>query len=216
MALLGTLAEFQVDDILVLLGTTKKTGVLVVESPRRSGRVWVDAGHVVGAEMAGHAEAHDVVFELLRLPEGKFSFESGSAPAELMAPQDVAAVLAAARNRLAEWRDVERVVPSLASVVRLDPDAGGEPVLHISAEDWKVVAAIGAGGPVKRVAEKLGLAEFDACKAVKAVVDAGLAVVQPVAEDMPSGTAAAPADAAGGGAMTQSEVARQLSRLRGQ
>ena len=207
MALLGTLAEFQVDDILVLLGSTKKTGVLAIESPRRSGRVWVDAGHVVGADMAGHPEAHDVVFELLRLPEGKFSFESGSAPSELMAPQDVAEVLSAARSRLAEWRDIERVVPSLASIVTLDPDAGGEPVLHINAEDWRVVAAIGAGGPVKNVADRLGLAEFDACKAVKAVVDAGLAVVKPVAED---------SDTAAVGAIAQSEVARQLSRLRGQ
>lgn len=207
MALLGTLAEFQVDDILVLLGTTKKTGVLAVESPRRSGRVWVDAGHVVGAEMAGHSEAHDVVFELLRLPEGKFSFEAGSTPKELMAPQDVSDVLAAARTRLTEWRDIERVVPSLNAVVRLDPDAGGEPVVHISAEDWKVVAAIGAGGPVKLVADKLGLAEFDACRAVKSIVDARLAVISPVAE------ADAPAAA---GTPPQSEVARQLSRLRGQ
>lgn len=212
MALLGTLAEFQVDDVLVLLGSTKKTGVLAVESPRRSGRVWVDAGHVVGADMAGHAEAHDVVFELLRLPDGKFSFESGATPADLMAPQDVADVLAAARSRLAEWREIERVVPSLASVVKLDPEAGGEPVLHINAEDWKVVAAIGAGGPVKNVADRLGLAEFDACKAVKAVVDARLAVVSPVAEDDSEPGSAA----ASGGSATQSEVARQLSRLRGQ
>jgi hypothetical protein len=207
MALLGTLAEFQVDDILVLLGSTKKTGVLAVEAPRRTGRVWVDAGHVVGAEMAGHAEAHDVVFELLRLPEGKFSFEAGSAPTELMAPQEVAEVLAAARTRLTEWRDIERVVPSLQSIVTLDPDAGGEPVLHITADDWKVVAAIGAGGPVKQVADRLGLAEFDACKAVKAVVDANLAVIGPVAEGSDSTVA---------GAVAQSEVARQLSRLRGQ
>jgi hypothetical protein len=207
MALLGTLAEFQVDDILVLLGTTKKTGVLAVESARRIGRVWVDAGHVVGADMAGHAEAHDVVFELLRLPDGKFSFESGSAPSDLMAPQDVSDVLAAARNRLAEWQDIERVVPSLSSIVTLDADAGGEPVLHINAEDWRVVAAIGAGGPVQNVADRLGLAEFDACKAVKAVVDAHLAVVQPVADG---------ADAATVAGVAQSEVARQLSRLRGQ
>lgn len=207
MALLGTLAEFQVDDILVLLGSTKKTGVLAVEAPRRTGRVWVDAGHVVGAEMTGHSEAHDVVFELLRLPEGKFSFEAGAAPSELMAPQDVSEVLAAARTRLTEWRDIERVVPSLASIVRLDAEAGGEPVLHITADDWKVIAAIGAGGPVKIVADKLGLAEFDACKAVKTVVDAKLAVVEPVADG---------GEPVVSGGVPQSEVARQLSRLRGQ
>jgi hypothetical protein len=213
MALLGTLAEFQVDDVLVLLATTKKTGVLAVDGPGRSGRVWVDAGHVVGSEMDGHSQPHDVLFELLRLPDGKFSFESGPAPADLGAPLDVHEVLAQARSRLAEWRDIERVVPSLASVVTLDPEAGGELVLHIGADDWRVVAAIGAGGPVRDVAARLGLPEFDACKAVKAVVDAKLARVEPVAET-PGGSDGAGGSAAG--AAPQSEVARQLSRLRGQ
>lgn len=207
MALLGTLAEFQVDDILVLLGSTKKTGVLAVEAARRSGRVWLDAGHVVGAEMADHSEAHDVVFELLRLADGKFSFEAGSAPSDLMAPLEVAEVLAAARTRLAEWREIERVVPSLQSIVALDPDAGGEPVLHINADDWRVVAAIGAGGPVKQVADRLGLAEFDACKAIKAVVDGGFAKVTPVAEGE-----AAPVAAAGGS--ESADLVRQLTELR--
>ncbi|HZQ28235.1 MAG TPA: DUF4388 domain-containing protein [Acidimicrobiales bacterium] len=214
MALLGTLAEFQVDDILVLLASTKKTGVLAVDAPRRTGRVWVDAGHVVGADMAGHAEAADVVFELLRLADGSFNFESGEAPSELMAPVDVHDVLAQARARLAEWRDIERVVPSLASIVRLDPEAGGELVLHIGADDWRVVAAIGAGGPVRQVAERMGLSEFDTCKAVKAVVDSHLAVVEPVADEaVLSGVSGG---TSGGSSAPQSEVARQLSRLRGQ
>jgi hypothetical protein len=214
MALLGTLAEFQVDDILVLLASTKKTGVLAVDAPRRSGRVWVDAGHVVGADMAaagdGTAEAADVVFELLRLTDGKFSFEAGGAPAELVAPLDVHEVLAQARSRLAEWKDIERVVPSMASIVRLDPDAGGELVLHIGADDWRVVAAVGAGGPVRQVGERLGLSEFEACKAVKAVVDSKLAVIEPVADELVMSVTH------GGSSAPQSEVARQLSRLRGQ
>lgn len=209
MALLGTLAEFNVDDILLLLAGTKKTGVLAVEGGRRAGRIWVDGGHLVGAELADQHEPASVVFELLRLTDGKFAFESGAMPANLGAPQDVQTVLAAARTKLAEWREIERVVPSMASLVALDPDAGDNGSLSITADQWKTVAAIAAGGSVAEIAGRLSMVEFDACKAVKSVVDAGLAKVTPVAEDE-----AAPARPAGASAGAPSDLVRQLSELR--
>ena len=206
MALLGTLAEFHVDDILVLLAGTKKTGVLAVEGGRKAGRLWVDGGHVVGSELTGAGDAAEVVFELLRLVEGKFAFEAGAVPTTLGAPQDVQTVLAQARTKLAEWRDIERVVPSMASVVALNPDAGDAGPLSIGAEDWRTVAAIGAGGSVAEVGARLSLGEVAACKAVKAVVDAGLARVTPVADGHAEpGPAAAPASA---------DLDAQLTQLR--
>ena len=207
MALLGTLAEFNVDDILLLLAGTKKTGVLAVEGGRRAGRIWVDGGHLVGAELADQHDAATVVFELLRLVDGKFAFESGAMPANLGAPQDVQTVLAAARTKLAEWREIERVVPSMASLVALDPTAGDGGSLSISAEEWKTVAAIGAGGTVAEVAGRLGLPEFDACRAVKGVVDAGLAKVTPVADGDATPTAAPSTS-------ESADLVRQLSELR--
>ena len=210
MALLGTLAEFHVDDVLVLLAGTKKTGVLVVEGSARAGRLWVDSGHIVGAELADNKEAGEVVFELLRLADGKFAFEAGAMPPDLGAPQDVQNVLAAARTKLAEWREIERVVPSLVSLVALDPAAGDNGSLSITADQWKAVAAIGAGGTVAEVGVRLGLPEFDTCKAVKSVVDAGLATVTPVAE----GEAAPAAGAVAAAGAAPSDLVRQLTELR--
>jgi hypothetical protein len=212
MALLGTLAEFHVDDILLLLAGTKKTGVLAVEGGRRAGRIWMDGGHLVGAELADQHDAAGVVFELLRLVDGKFAFEAGAMPATLGAPEDVQNVLAAARAKLAEWRDIERVVPSMASLVALDPSAGDNGSLSITADQWKTVAAIGAGGTAAEVGARLGLVEFDTGKALKSVVDAGLAMVTPVAdgENAPA-PGAVPATAA---ESTSADLVRQLSELR--
>jgi hypothetical protein len=212
MALLGTLAEFHVDDILLLLAGTKKTGVLAVEGSRRAGRIWMDGGHLVGAELADQHDPSGVVFELLRLVDGKFAFESGAMPANLGAPQDVQTVLAAARAKLAEWRDIERVVPSMASLVALVASAGDHGSLSITAEQWKVVAAIGGGGTVADIGTRLGLPEFDVCKAVKSVVDAGLAAVTPVADgEAAPPPGGAPATAAGS---ASADLVRQLSELR--
>jgi hypothetical protein len=213
MALLGTLAEFHVDDILLLLAGTKKMGVLAVEGDRRAGRVWVDAGHLVGAELADQKDPATVVFELLRLREGKFAFEAGAMPADLGAPQDVQTVLAQARTKLAEWREIERVVPSTASLVALDVAAGDRDEVTITAEQWRTVAAVGAGGTVAEVGSRLGLPEFDTCKAVKGLVDSGLAVVTPVAEGEAASATGAPAAAAADA--SPSDLVRQLSELRG-
>jgi len=209
MALLGTLAEFHVDDILLLLAGTKKTGVLAVEGGRRAGRIWMDAGHLVGAELADVQDAATVVFELLRLGDGKFAFEAGAMPATLGAPQDVQTVLAQARTKLAEWREIERVVPSMASIVVLDVAAGDRGPLTITAEQWRTVAAVGPGGTVGEVASRLGLPEFDTCKAVKDVVDAGLVTVTPVADGQ-----AALATEGGAAPVAGNDLVRQLTELR--
>ena len=208
MALLGTLAEFHVDDVLLLLAGTKKTGVLAVENGARAGRLWVDSGHIVGAELADHNEAADVVFELLRFADGKFAYEAGAMPSELGAPQDVQTVLASARTKLAEWRDIERVIPSQSSIIALNPDAGEAGPISIGAEDWRTVAAIGAGGTVAEVGARLGLVEFAAGKALKAVVDADLAVVRPVADGQVSDPAVGTEDS------RPNDLVRQLTELR--
>lgn len=231
MALLGTLADFHVDDILVLLASTKKTGVLVVEGGGRSGRVWVDAGHVVGGQSGSDHEAATVVFDLLRLEQGRFSFDDGVAPPTLGPPLEVPAVLAEAKAKLAEWREIVAVVPTMTSVVTLDPNGGGGGDITISADDWRTIAAVGAGGTVAEVAARLSVGEFAACKAVKALVDGGLATVTARPLDAPAtapparpapGAAAPgepmpPAQAKPGDPQTtsRSDLVRQLSQLRG-
>jgi len=234
MALLGTLADFHVDDILVLLSATKKTGVLVVEGGGRSGRVWVDAGHVVGGQSASDNDPAVVVFSLLRLDQGRFSFDEGVAPPTLGPPLEVSVVLAEATAKLAEWRDIEAVVPTMTSLVALDATGGGTGDITIGADEWRTVAAIGAGGTVAEVAGRLSAGEFAASKAVKALVDAGLAIVTPrpaegsvsvpsVVSHAPEPASQAPADngapapapAGDGQTASRSELVRQLSQLRG-
>lgn len=237
MALLGTLADFHVDDILVLLASTKKTGVLVVEGGGRSGRVWLDSGHLVGGQSGPDHDPAVVVFDLLRLAQGRFSFDDGVAPPTLGPPLEVPSVLDEARTKLAEWRDIEAVVPTMASLVALDAEGAGGGDITIGADDWRTVAAVGAGGTVAEVASRLSAGEFGACKAVKALVDAGLATVTarpletpapapPVARDGPPVPAEQPAPAAppAAGVVTKpadsqsgsrSELVRQLSQLRG-
>src|SRR5688500_5190173 len=109
VALSGTLETFSLPDVLRLLSSTKKTGLLALDGDRGQGRIWVRDGAVVAADAdrAVNEQVEGVAFELLRFVDASFEFESGAeAPADGPG-HDVDEVLAEAESRLAEWREIE-------------------------------------------------------------------------------------------------------------
>lgn len=183
MALQGTLDTFELPDVLRLLASTRKTGRLRLRGDRGDGDVWLAEGHVVGVATA--ATSDDVeqgLFELLRAHEGSFSFEPGDAPSAPLPPADVEPLLATVETQLAEWREIEAVVPSLEAWVALAPELPGEQV-SIDAETWRLVATIGSGLTVRELGQLLGLGEVPVCRMVRDVVDLGVVSVGEAPEE---------------------------------
>ena len=176
MSLQGTLETIPLADVLVLLAATRKTGELRISSPRGDGRLWLDGGLVVDADVPRASTPVDAVFELLRLSAGTFTFGAGSAPKGKGEPQAVDILLAEAQQRLAVWQAIEAVVPSTACTLRLIPELVGEQVT-VSRQQWKQLVAVASGGDVNGVMKTLGLGEFETCRTVKELVDAGLVQV---------------------------------------
>jgi hypothetical protein len=204
VALQGTLDTFALPDVLRLLASTKKTGRLLITGNRGSGSVWVDAGSVVGSEASGaegEQEDVDVLFELLRYAEGAFTFEAGTTAPSPHASRAVEPLLVDAERQLAEWREIEAVVPSMEAWVSLVSELS-EPEILIAAEKWKTIVAIGSGTSVSGIGSALDLGELPVCRLVKELVELGLVNVsttpmptlRPI--DMPS-TAAVPSNGNG-------------------
>ncbi|MCB0960611.1 MAG: DUF4388 domain-containing protein [Acidimicrobiales bacterium] len=191
MALQGDLKSFALPDVLRLLAGTGKSGVLEVAGPGVSGELALCEGAIVrgGVSSAPHAEqASDVLFELLRLDDGGFAFAEGDQPGEDVAT-DVESALAAAEALVAEWADVETVVPSMDAWISLVADAGEDGV-HLSADQWRAVAAIGGGGNARDLADALGTTDLAACRVVKDLAELELvdirlshAAVAPAGDD---------------------------------
>lgn len=182
MALQGTLDSFALPEVLKLLSSTRKSGRLIVNGARGSGSLWMDGGDLVASEASGVAAetSHtDVVFELLRYKEGSFIFENDATPTSKAVPANVAPVLADAERQIAEWEEIEAVVPSLDSIVRLSPELA-EPVVTINAEVWRSLATIGSGCTVGQLGRSLDLGEIPVSRTVKSLVEAQLASVEPV------------------------------------
>ena len=176
MSLQGTLETIPLPDVLALLAATKKTGELRITGARGDGRLWLDAGKVVAADVPRAATPVDAVFELLRLSAGSFTFGSGAAPGAPGQPMAVDALLGEAQQRLAAWQAIEAVVPSMACTLRLTPELGPDTVT-VSRKQWKQLVAVSSGGDVNGAMKSLGIGEFDACRTVKELVDAGLVQV---------------------------------------
>ena len=148
MALQGTLDTFALPDVLRLLASTKKTGRLVIIGARGNGSVWVDDGSVVGTDASGathDADAVEILFELLRFGgEGSFTFEAGTKADRPTPARAVEPLLIDAERQLAEWREVEAVVPSMDAWVSLVSDvAADEVTIAADADLTKTMTVVG-------------------------------------------------------------------------
>ena len=102
MALSGTLETFSLPDVLRLLSSTKKTGLLALDGDRGNGRVWVEDGEIVAAQ-ADRSIIDDVdavLFELLRFVDAAFEFDAGAPAPEAGAGRPVDDALEVAQARL--------------------------------------------------------------------------------------------------------------------
>lgn len=176
MALQGTIDTFELTEVVRLLAAGSKTGVLRLDGNRGTGGVWVKDGKVtaVAVDHAPHAEdLAEAMFELLRFDDGSFTFEPGPEVDDPGTPGDIDDVLTEAEAKLAEWREIERVVPTTRATVSLRPELSRADVVLDKAR-WRLVAAIGGGATVATVGDVLGLGELPISRAVKDLVELGV------------------------------------------
>ncbi len=216
----GSLDTFSLPDIVTLIATSGKTGVLAAETFRLKGRIYIAEGAVTYATTRGDdgdiedlremSEAHaldserrgrkepapgqtlqdlveqqivEVFVRLTRMSGGKFSFEEGKTSRALgdgiEISLDVPGLIARATERIAEWEDIESVVPSSSTKFSLNnaiSDDGFE--VTLDARSWTFLAAIGSTASVQDLAERLRIFEFPAAKKVAEFVRRGLLVAE--------------------------------------
>jgi hypothetical protein len=180
VALQGTLETFALADVLRLLASTHKTGVLRIDGDRGTGELTVVDGAVGAATATGAPRAEhtsEVLFELLRYRDGSFVFDTDADAAERVdRSDDVEQALAAAEEQLQEWRAIEAVVPSPTRLVVLIGERDGADIT-LSADQWRGVVALGDGCSTLTLSERLGLSELPATRLVRDLVELGAARV---------------------------------------
>lgn len=178
MALQGDLASFALPEVLRLLAGTEKSGRLTVTAASGSGDLWMHEGRLVcgSASRAAHAvEPADVVFELLRLGGGAFSFDDEEQLEQVGGTISVDKALSKAEALVAEWEDLESVVPSVHARLVVRPELEGTEII-VSAEDWRTLAAVGAGTTARRLGDHFEVTDLVACKMVRSLIEGSMVV----------------------------------------
>jgi hypothetical protein len=201
MSLQGSVETIRLSELLTLLACNGKTGSLRVQTSQVDARLWLNDGQLVGTQVGSTRTFTDALFQLLRLPDARFVFEPGDQPERPSTPADVKPLLAEAQRWVAEWGEIQAVVPSLGVVVRLSTEIG-KPEVMVRADQWRLLVAA-AGRQVGDALDELDVGEFEGCRAVKDLVDAGLIFLQVGNETVMT---AAPASRA------QSEPSERLRR----
>ncbi|HEY5696276.1 MAG TPA: DUF4388 domain-containing protein [Acidimicrobiales bacterium] len=176
MALQGTIDTFELTEVVRLLAAGSKTGVLRLEGSRGSGRVWVDEGKVttITVDHAPRAESlAEAMFELLRFEDGHFTFASDELANPAGEPTELDGILVDAEAQLAEWREIEVVVPTTRALVTLRQELTRADVV-LDKQRWRLVAAIAGGITVATLGDAMDLGELPVSRAVKDLIELGV------------------------------------------
>lgn len=118
-------------------------------------------------------QATDAVFDLLRWPDGVFTFVADEAdPDDLGAALPVDEVVAEGRRRLAEWERCIAAVPTPDAVVQFAA-APTEPPL-LSPQEWQLLALVDGRRAVAELVELSGRGDFAVVSALAGLVERGL------------------------------------------
>ncbi len=202
-SLVGSLSVFPISDVLSMLASTLQTGELQVVGDSVDGRVSLDQGQLLSAEVGTTSTVSQAIFDLARANEGSFYFTAGPVAAPGQSPVSVSSVLDQVRPQVEEWQEILAVVP-LDSPVALRPDPPGQDV-QIRSDQWRVLTTIGKGGStVGSVLEMIGGDQIVGLRALRDLHTAGLIDLDGLPLD-PSGDG--PASGAGGGPIDGAQVA---------
>jgi hypothetical protein len=215
MALSGTLDTLSLPELCDLLAGTGKTGALHVRADSGQGVLWFTDGKVCAGEAGGQTgppapgaggdlleRLHDVCFELFRFTEGTFEFEVDRRPSwPADRAVDVTGLLVETERRMAEWREIITVIPSVEARPRLVPEPPASGPITLDAAQWRVVTGIDGRRRVSALIRVLDGGEFTVCKILRSLVQAGLVEIEAADSAAPAtGTeapAAAPAPSSG-------------------
>ena len=187
MALQGTIDTFELTEVVRLLAAGSKTGVLRLEGSRGSGRVWVDEGKVttITVDHAPRAESlAEAMFELLRFEDGHFTFASDELANPAGEPTELDGILVDAEAQLAEWREIEVVVPTTRALVTLRRELTRADVV-LDKQRWRLVAAIAGGITVATLGDAMDLGELPVSRAVKDLIELGVIDIDITVADDP-------------------------------
>lgn len=145
-------------------GDTRRLGDILVEN---------DAIGRKELERLVRQQVEEVIFELMSWSEGYFSFEDSAAPragAEASVRIPTEALLMEAARRIDEWSRIEKRVPHVGVIPRLNDPGAQPPHLDLVPLEWEVLAGVDGSRDLRAIADTLGRSEFEVARTIFGLV----------------------------------------------
>jgi hypothetical protein len=181
MPLQGTFDVLDFPAVLEILASHEMSGRLHVRSRSFAANIFLVDGTIVGADQSEHQAAavagdvtqrvQEVFFELIGADRGSFEFHPGRATAPSGTRILVQEAIEQARQRLAEWQELQRLIPSLdvqpRLVTELDPGQ-----VTLDREQWRALTAVDGRRNLRSIGRLLNMSDFEVCRAIRELLNA--------------------------------------------
>jgi len=173
MAFQGSLAELHLPDIIQLISVSGKTGVFHLTDGGLKGRIYLNDGKIVHAELED-TSGEEAVYALAIWSQGDFRFEPGIATDQRTITKSNTNLLMEAARRLDEWRVLSKKVPSVDMVPEFVVQDSREGQINLNTSEWLILSKIDGTRSVKTIAQSAGLSVFDVAKILYGLVATSL------------------------------------------
>ncbi|MBW2039726.1 MAG: DUF4388 domain-containing protein [Deltaproteobacteria bacterium] len=168
----GNISLFKLIDILRLLTTEGKTGVLSLQRGAEKGEIYLDKGILVHA-ICKNGVGEEAVFTLLTWMEGSFNFTPNVISDERSIERDTSLLLEEGIKRLDEWDQIKEIIPSQDLVFKLSALRAPDEIT-LGHSEWSVLSQIDGNKTVGEIAEGLEMGEYDTARTIYKLFLSGL------------------------------------------
>jgi len=168
----GNLAQLSLLDILRMLSSGGRSGLLDITQPGKAGEIFLENGNIVHAVM-GTQMGEKCVYTLMGWMEGDFIFTPNIASPEKSIEATTEQLLLEAARQAAQWEDIKDVLSSTDAVFNISP-SGSTNTVSLKPVEWQVLAQVNGERSVIEIGEILELHEFEVAKIVYSLTTAGL------------------------------------------
>lgn len=168
----GSIAEIPLPDLLQLFGASKKSGVLVIRTDHRTGRVFLDKGRVVYAAVDETPNVTPIkcFYRILTWPDGTFDMEPGD-DRSFENPIDMSTegLLMEGMRQLDELKNLGDSLPSQAARLALALPLDAK-LRDLSPEELDVLQIVLNHGRMIDVMDRSPLPDLETCQTVVRLV----------------------------------------------
>ncbi len=156
------------------------------QTDKELGMLLISAGHVTQQDImnAIRSDALETVYSLFTWSEGLFHFEPNQLPAEgtITVPVDLENIILEGSRRVKEWERLQDELPDLDMALKFTDNPQVQlRGINLSVDEWRVISYINPRNSIKRIAQRIGMDDFQIRKIVYGMLQAGLVeVIEPV------------------------------------